>query len=171
LRPTFFDDWFLYIRDLIQENSEIVLPFGNGRWAPVDSADLGRVVAKAASNINAFAGQILKLYGPDEYNVFEMAEVISDVLGKKVAYKPVTIEQFFEINSRKPASEHFIQHVTHVADDCVNGIFAGTNDVIEDITGNKPATLADFFARNKACSYNLSVIFCISPGRFAIQRK
>jgi len=33
LRPTFFDDWFLYIRDGIHQNSSIVLPFGNGRWA------------------------------------------------------------------------------------------------------------------------------------------
>ncbi|AKD55431.1 NmrA family NAD(P)-binding protein [Spirosoma radiotolerans] len=150
LRPTFFDDWFLYIRDLIQDNSEIVLPFGNGRWAPVDSADLGRVVAKAATDIANFGGKVLKLYGPKEYNVFEMAEVISGALGRTVAYKPVTIEQFFEINSKKPASEHFIQHVTHVAEDCVNGIFAGTNDLIEKITGNAPTTLTDFFIRNKA---------------------
>lgn len=45
LRPTFFDDWFLYTRDIIHETSTIVLPFGNGRWAPVDSADLGRAIA------------------------------------------------------------------------------------------------------------------------------
>ncbi|MEO3405508.1 NmrA family NAD(P)-binding protein [Mucilaginibacter sp. CAU 1740] len=150
LRPTFFDDWFLYIRDLIQENNEIVLPFGNGRWAPVDSADLGRVVAKAATETDTYGGQILKLYGPNEYNVFEMAEVISKVLEKSVEYKPVTIDQFFEINSKKPASEHFIQHVTHVAEDCVNGIFAGTNDLIETITGKQPTTLSDFFEKNKA---------------------
>lgn len=150
LRPTFFDDWFLYIRDLIHENSEIVLPFGNGRWAPVDSADLGRVVARLATHIGDYKGQVLKLYGPDEYSVFEMAEVISGVLGRKVDYKPVSIEQFFEVNSKRPASAHFIQHVTHVADDCVNGIFAGTNGLIETITGSKPATLAEFFNSNKS---------------------
>lgn len=150
LRPTFFDDWFLYIRDLIQDNGEIVLPFGNGRWAPVDSADLGRVVARAAVDIESFGGKVLKLYGPNEYNVFEMAEVISSALGRTVTYKPVTIEQFFEINAKKPASEHFIQHVTHVAEDCVNGIFAGTNDLIKEITGKEPTTLTDFFTRNKS---------------------
>jgi len=149
LRPTFFDDWFLYIRDGIHQNSSIVLPFGNGRWAPVDSADLGRVVAKAATDIGQYGGQVLKLYGPEEYGIFEMSEVISNVLGRTIKYEPVTIQQFFEINSKRAASEHFIQHVTHVAEDCVNGIFAGTNDLIETITGRKPTTLADFFTRNK----------------------
>jgi uncharacterized protein YbjT (DUF2867 family) len=149
LRPTFFDDWFLYTRDIIHETSTIVLPFGDGRWAPVDSADLGRVVAKIATAMEQYTGQVIKLYGPEEYNVFEMNEIISNTLGRSIKYEPVTIEQFFEINSKRAASEHFIQHVTHVAEDCVNGVFAGTNDLIEKITGRKPATLADFFVRNK----------------------
>ncbi|MFT3823930.1 MAG: NmrA family NAD(P)-binding protein [Chitinophagaceae bacterium] len=149
LRPTFFDDWFLYIRDSIQKESTIVLPFGNGRWAPVDSADLGRAVAKIATNIEKYSGQILKLYGPEEFNVSEMSEVISNVLGRTIRYEPVTIEQFFEMNSKRTASDHFVQHVTHVAEDCINGIFAGTNDLIETITGKTPTTLADFFTRNK----------------------
>ena len=79
-----------------------------------------------------------------------MSEIISAILGKAVKYEPVTIEQFFKLNSKRAASEHFVQHVTHVADDCVNGIFSGTNNLIEIITGHKPATLADFFTRNKA---------------------
>ncbi|HTI92732.1 MAG TPA: NmrA family NAD(P)-binding protein [Puia sp.] len=149
LRPTFFDDWFLYIREGIQQDNAILLPFGDGRWAPVDSADLGCVVAKALTSIEQYGGQILKLYGPQEYNVYEMAAVISGALGREVTYKPVPIEQFFEINAKRAASAHFIQHVTHVAEDCVNGIFAGTNDLVERITGTKPATLAEFFAKNK----------------------
>jgi uncharacterized protein YbjT (DUF2867 family) len=150
LRPTFFDDWFLYTRDIIHETSTIVLPFGNGRWAPVDSADLGRTVAKIAVAMEDYGSQVIRLYGPEEYNVFEMSEIISKVLGRTIKYKPVTIEQFFEINSRRAASEHFVQHVTHVAEDCINGIFAGTNDLVETITGRKPGTLADFFTRNKS---------------------
>lgn len=150
LKPTFFDDWFLYIRDLIREDNELALPFGDGRWAPVDSADLGRVVAEVATNIDAYAGQILKLYGPQEYSVAEMAAVISTELGRTIRYQPVTIAEFFERNAKRPASEHFIQHVTHVAEDCVNGIFAGTNDLIETITGQQPETLAAFFRKNKS---------------------
>jgi NAD(P)H dehydrogenase (quinone) len=150
LRPTFFDDWFLYTHDVIHEDSTIVLPFGNGRWAPVDSADLGRVVARIAVNMEEYGGQVIRLFGPEEYDVFEMSEIISNVLGRTIKYEPVTIDQFFEVFSKRGASEHFVQHVTHVAEDCVNGIFSGTNDLVETITGRKPTTLADFFTKNKA---------------------
>jgi uncharacterized protein YbjT (DUF2867 family) len=57
VKPTFFDNWFLYIRDIIHENSAIVLPFGIGRWTPVDSVDLGRVVAKTATAMEEYGGE------------------------------------------------------------------------------------------------------------------
>lgn len=150
LRPTFFDDWFLYVRDDIKKNKTIELPFGNGRWAPVDSADLGRVVASILSNPDSYSGQILRLYGPEEYDVHDMAAVLSGVLGTKIEYKPVTMDRFTELAADKGAHPHFIQHVTHVADDCVNGLFAGTNNEIETITGNKPTTLEAFFIDKKS---------------------
>ncbi|PSL23360.1 NmrA family NAD(P)-binding protein [Chitinophaga ginsengisoli] len=150
LRPTFFDDWFLYIREDIREKDTIVLPFSNGRWAPVDSADLGRVVARILTHPAAYAGQTIRLYGPEEYNVFEMSEVLSKVLGRKISYDPVSIQSFNELAAARGAHPHFIQHVTHVAQDCIDGVFAGTNNTIEDITGQKATTLAAFFTDKKA---------------------
>jgi hypothetical protein len=37
-----------------------------------------------------------------------------------------------------------------VAQDYQDGIFAGTNDVIETITGKPPLTLEEFVSRNRA---------------------
>jgi NAD(P)H dehydrogenase (quinone) len=37
-----------------------------------------------------------------------------------------------------------------VAQDYQDGIFAGTNDVIETLTGKPPLTLEEFVARNRA---------------------
>ncbi|SEW27786.1 Uncharacterized conserved protein YbjT, contains NAD(P)-binding and DUF2867 domains [Chitinophaga sp. YR573] len=150
LRPTFFDEWFLYIREDVQKKDTIVLPFGNGRWAPIDSADLGRVVARILTNPKEYEGKTFKLYGPEEYNVPEMSEILSEVLSRKIKYDPVSIEHFTESDAEKGAHSHFIQHVTHVAQDCIDGLFAGTNDSVETITGRKPTTLAEFFAKNKA---------------------
>ncbi|ACU60175.1 NmrA family NAD(P)-binding protein [Chitinophaga pinensis] len=150
LRPTFFDDWFLYIREDIRQNNIIKLPFGKGRWAPVDSDDLGRVVAAILVNPGEYAGKTLNLYGPEEYDVFEMSEILSDVLGRKITYDPVSIQEFTKADAEKGAHTHFTQHVTHVAQDCLDGIFAGTNDNVASITGQKPTTLAEFFARTRA---------------------
>jgi NAD(P)H dehydrogenase (quinone) len=150
LRPTFFDDWFLYIREGIRQDNTIVLPFGHGRWAPVDSGDLGRAVAKIAAAPEKYAGQILKLYGPEEYNLFEMAEILSAVLGRQIKFEPVSIERFTELDAERGAHDHFVQHVTYVAQDCIDGIFAGTNDIIASILGEKPTMLGDFFFKMKS---------------------
>lgn len=149
LRPTFFDDWFLYIRNEIREKNTIRLPFGKGRWAPVDSDDLGRVVAKILVAPQAYAGKTIHLYGPEEYDVFQMSDILSEVLGRKITYDPVSIQEFIKADEEKGAHAHFTQHVTHVAQDCLDGIFAGTNDNVAAITGRKPTTLAEFFSRTK----------------------
>ncbi|SHN45167.1 NmrA family NAD(P)-binding protein [Chitinophaga sp. CF418] len=149
LRPTFFDDWFLYVREDIQKQNAIVLPFGNGRWAPVDSADLGRVVAHILAKPAGYQGKVIKLFGPEEYDVFEMSGILSRVLGRNITYHPVSIERFTELDEAKGAHPHFVQHVTHVAQDCIDGIFAGTNTAVEEITGQKATTLAAFFADKK----------------------
>ena len=44
----------------------------------------------------------------------------------------------------------FVQHISSVAQDYPDGIFAGTNDVIETITGKPPLTLEEFVSRNRA---------------------
>jgi uncharacterized protein YbjT (DUF2867 family) len=149
LRPTFFDEWFLYIREDIQQKDTIVLPFGNGRWAPIDSEDLGRVVAEILTHPKEYAGKTFKLFGPEEYNVIEMSQILSEVLGRKINYEPVSIERFTELDAEKGAHSHFIQHVTHVAQDCKDGLFSGTNDAVETITGRKPSTLAAFFTKKR----------------------
>jgi hypothetical protein len=47
-------------------------------------------------------------------------------------------------------SPRFIQHIASVAQDYQDAIFAGTNDVIEMVTGKPPMTLEEFVERNRA---------------------
>ena len=45
-------------------------------------------------------------------------------------------------------SEHFIQHVVSVYRDYQDGVFAGTNDLVETITGRKPITVDAYVKAN-----------------------
>ena len=45
LRPTFFAEWLMYVAKFIKKQSELILPFGEARYAPIAAEDLGRVVA------------------------------------------------------------------------------------------------------------------------------
>jgi NAD(P)H dehydrogenase (quinone) len=46
--------------------------------------------------------------------------------------------------------DRMIQHLREVAIDHQNGIFAGTNDLVEKIGGRPPMTLEEFISKNRA---------------------
>jgi NAD(P)H dehydrogenase (quinone) len=51
----------------------------------------------------------------------------------------------------EPRGESFaMQHLREVAIDHQNGIFAGTNDLVEKIGGRPPMTLEEFINKNRA---------------------
>jgi hypothetical protein len=47
-------------------------------------------------------------------------------------------------------AEYLTQHLSNVAVDYRNGIFAGTNDIVERIGGKKPTTVEEFITANSA---------------------
>ncbi|MFI5615160.1 hypothetical protein ACIA77_49010, partial [Amycolatopsis sp. NPDC051903] len=50
---------------------------------------------------------------------------------------------------------HLVQHLGNVAIDYRNGVFAGTNDVVEKI-GGKPPQSVEQFAREKRAGFETS---------------
>ncbi len=60
------------------------------------------------------------------------------------------IPQFVAALQRTGQTPRFIQHIASVAQDYQDGIFAGTNDFIEKITGKPPMTIEEFVERNRA---------------------
>jgi NAD(P)H dehydrogenase (quinone) len=81
-------------------------------------------------------------------NHYEIAQVFSDTLGRPVTYEPIQIEEFAALLRDRGYSPNLIQHVTEVAVDYRNGIFAGTNDLTESIGQAKPTTVEDFINAN-----------------------
>jgi hypothetical protein len=43
-----------------------------------------------------------------------------------------------------------VQHIVSVAQDYQDGIFAGTNTIVEDLTGRRPLTVEQFSEINRA---------------------
>jgi NAD(P)H dehydrogenase (quinone) len=60
------------------------------------------------------------------------------------------IETFKGVTKSIGYTPHFIQHVSAVAQDCRDGVFSGTNDLVEKLTGQKPLQLVDYIIKNKA---------------------
>jgi uncharacterized protein YbjT (DUF2867 family) len=151
LRPTFFSEWltFPWVRDPIVKEGRIVLPYGDGRHAPISGDDQARVIAAILAKPSAHIGKTYPLHGPVELGHSEIAEAVSNVLGRKVVYRPTSIDEYRTHLQTYDLPEFVIQHFIEVAIDYQKGIFAGTNDVIEKITGQAPQTIDSFIVANR----------------------
>lgn len=153
LRPTFFADWLVYphFAKEIWASKKIEFPFENGRHAPIPSDDQGRVIAHLLANPTGHEGKIYPLHGPVEMDHTEIAAVISDVLGAKIEYAPTSIEVFKDrMESVYKFPSFLVQHLVEVAQNYRDGIFSGTNDVVEKITGTPALTVQQFISNNRA---------------------
>jgi NAD(P)H dehydrogenase (quinone) len=152
LRPTFFADWLIYphLAKEIWTKKKIEFPFANGRHAPIGSDDQGRVIAHILADPVGHAGKTYTLHGPIEMNHTEIAAAMSEVLGTKIEYTPISIEEFKQkIEQPFKSRPFFVQHILEVAQNYREGIFAGTNDVVEKITGTPAQSVQAFIEKHR----------------------
>jgi uncharacterized protein YbjT (DUF2867 family) len=153
LRPTFFADWLVYPhlgRD-IWAKKKIDFPFANGRHAPIAADDQGRVIAHVLARPKGHAGKTYTLHGPVEMNHTEIAAAMSEVLGARIEYAPTSIGEFRQkMEQQYRFSPFLVQHLVEVAQNYRDGIFAGTNDNVEKITGTPALSVPAFVEKYRS---------------------
>ncbi len=152
LRPTFFADWFLWgpLLNTAQQIKDglVQLPFGESKHAPIAEEDQARVIASILEHPSTHQGKIYPLFGPKEYTYPEAFEKISQILGHQIKYERISLEAYHEqlVKRRNP---FLAQHVVEVAKDHAAGIFSGTDEVIEKITGQPPMDLEAYIKKHR----------------------
>jgi NAD(P)H dehydrogenase (quinone) len=147
LRPTFFAEWSLRWAASYQSGT-LRLPFGTGRHAPVAAVDQARVIANILVSPEEHKGKIYPLYGEKEFSFAEITAEVGRVLGKQIDYEKTDVATLSK-SQRTQLGDFFWQHLTEVVRDHQDGLFAGTNDVIERIGGQPPLGLHDFLQAHK----------------------
>lgn len=151
LRPTLFAEWFMYQAMMIKTQSKFFLPFGQASFAPIATEDIGHVVASLLADPTPHAGKSYDLFGPKILNMTEVAEIFSGVLGRTITYVPIDTETFVDIVKKfLNPDPYFIQHVTSLGLDLKEGRAAGMNDLVENLTGQKPMEIAEFVQKHRA---------------------
>ena len=152
LRPTFFSQWLLYpfARKTIVEQSIIDLPYGAGRHAPIAAEDQARLIAALLADPSAHIGKTYTLHGPTELDQRGIAAAISEVLGRKISYQPLTIPAYRERLEKFGLPEFLIQHFCAIALDYQDGIFSGADKIIAEVTRLPPMTVQDFVTSHRA---------------------
>ena len=152
LKPTFFAEWLIYLVDPaeLRETGALKLPMGEGRHAPIAAEDIGRLVAAILKHPQPHVGKSYTVHGPVEMNHYEIAKEMGTALGREVHYEPVTAEQFIKEGQLKGWSEFIHQHVSEVSKDYQNGVFAGQDGIIGQLTGQPPMSVRTFIEQNRA---------------------
>jgi NAD(P)H dehydrogenase (quinone) len=159
LRPTLFAEWALYWIDQIKTGT-LRLPFGTGKHAPIAGEDQARVIAKILLNPQEHKGQVYRLYGEKEYSFPEIAAEIGKVIGKPLGYEQVDAWTLKKLNANIPrrncqgreqvVTDTLWQHFEEIAKDHQNGVFAGTNDLVEKIGGQRPIGLPEYLEAHRS---------------------
>ncbi|QIQ05675.1 NmrA family NAD(P)-binding protein [Streptomyces liangshanensis] len=146
IRPTFFAEWLTTWWGNQDGEGLLRLPFGDGRHAPIAAADQSRVIAALLLDPEPHDRAVYTLHGPVELNHHDIARSLSGVLGMPVRYEPIGVDEFAAALTARGADPHLVQHLRHVAVDYRNGVFAGTNDHVERLTGRAPLSVERFAA-------------------------
>ncbi|HEX9518819.1 MAG TPA: NAD(P)H-binding protein [Streptosporangiaceae bacterium] len=149
LKPTFFAEWVISGWGREGDHGVLRLPFGTGHHAPVAGVDQSYVIAAILQNPEPHDRQTYPLHGPAEMDHYGIAEAVSRALSIPVTYDPISVDEFAAGLASRGRSPHFIQHIGNVAIDYQNGIFSGTNNLIEVIGNRTPMTVEDFVTSRK----------------------
>ncbi|WP_445570921.1 NmrA family NAD(P)-binding protein [Pseudomonas sp. E102] len=151
LRPTYFAQWLIYPhwRKHIVEHSEIRLPFGSGRHAPIAAEDQARLIAAILEDPQPHKGRTYPLYGPVELNQQAVADEVGRVLGRDIKYVAITLDQYRQELQSDGLQPFLIQHLLEVAKDYQQGVFAGEDSIIGEITGQPPMAVQAFVTLHK----------------------
>jgi NAD(P)H dehydrogenase (quinone) len=120
------------------------LPYGEGRHAPIAAEDQARLIAAILAQPAAHLGKTYPLHGPIELDQAGIAAAVSEVLGRTISYRPLTIPQYRERLEKAGLPEFMIQHFCAIAVDYQNGIFSGEDKIIAEVTGQPPMTVQQF---------------------------
>ena len=146
IQPTFFaEDLYIFTGQTIAAEGKMYLPYGEGRHAPVTAEDIARVVVGILTDPGRHVGQRYIVTGPKDMTVTEMAQVLTEELGKTVEYVDPPIAEWRRVLVEKAGFPEFLAtHLAAVAQDHQEGVFSAETDVVENIGGRPPQSLREF---------------------------
>lgn len=137
-------NWFMQnfggmYRSMVLERGEVALPAGAGETSFVDTRDVAASASMALRYPDLHGNREYVLTGPEGLDHREVAEIISDVSGRKVEYLPVNDEEIVDRLVEEGWSRESAALFISLYEPVRAGQNAEVTDHIEQIL-NRPAT-------------------------------
>jgi uncharacterized protein YbjT (DUF2867 family) len=144
LRPTTFMQNTLVTARTVASEGRIYQPFKDGKLGMIDARDIGEVAAKVLTE-EGHEGKVYTLSGPAAISFYEVAEALSEVLGKEVRYVNISLEDAKRAMLNMGLSEWRADVLIEYAKAHSEGYSNFTTEDVEQLTGH-PATSYKEFA-------------------------
>jgi len=148
IKPNFFMQNLLASAGSIKAQRKFFLPMGDGTTGMADARDIGAVCAEVLTG-EGHAGQSYEITGPEVLSFFDVADRFSEVLGEKVEYVPLPMEQFREKMSGILVPWH-LNAVCELFREISEIGLDHTTDTFKKLMGRNPISLKQFIEDNLA---------------------
>ena len=120
-----------------------------GRFSPVDTRDVANVVVAALTE-QGHENKTHDLTGSELMDSAEQVAILSDVLGKPVAFEEITVEDVMAQVRETGAPEERIAFAAAVARALVAGEWELVTETVKNVTGREPGTFRDWCVDHRA---------------------
>ena len=144
LRPQSFMQNTLLSAPTVACQGRIFQPMKDGRLGMIDARDIGEVAAKVLTE-DGHEGKTYTLTGPAAISFYDVAEALSEVLDKEVAYVPIPPEKAKEAMLDRGIPEWMADALNEYARAHSEGYSNWTTEDVERLLG-RPATSYKEFA-------------------------
>lgn len=150
LRPNWFTDNFInYWKPGIDAAGVIAVPAADGKSSFIDARDIADSAA-AALTTDRFDGKAFNLTGPEALGYAEAAALISEAIGKPVAYQAVDDDTFVGILVGAGVPEVYARFLASIFYPVREGWTAVVTDDVRTLTGHPARQVAAWVKENAA---------------------
>ncbi|MEM9452211.1 MAG: NmrA family NAD(P)-binding protein [Cyanobacteria bacterium P01_E01_bin.6] len=126
----------------------LMLPFGDGLNAPPSNEDIAAIATGVLTQPEQHLGQTYRPTGPKLVSGYDVADIFSHILKRKVRYRDVSIPMFAKAAKTLGFSNFEIAQMRHYAQEMQQGVYAigAPTDHVEQVCG-RPAENFEVTAR------------------------
>jgi uncharacterized protein YbjT (DUF2867 family) len=153
LRSNAYMQNVLALAPAIAKTSSFGSAAGKGRSGLVDARDVAAVAAEIAASPAAHAGQTYWLAGPGLISNYDVAAVLSKLLGRTITYRELTIEENTETMIRAGVPEQIAQMNAQAFSLAAGGDAEWLTEDVPSLLG-RPARSFQHFANDYATAFS-----------------
>jgi uncharacterized protein YbjT (DUF2867 family) len=145
IRPNEFMQGFInYQGSTIKNNGAIYVPVEDGKVSFVDARDIASVAVKALVDGEKHYNKTYLITGPEALSYYQAAEILSNATGKKIDYANISDEEARGAMKEVGLDDWLIDTISDLYTFYRNGYASNVSPAIEEVTGKKPITFAQF---------------------------